>query len=125
MSVRSFTLGYDLFRPHLSVVWHEYTREGRRKHWDDHTGETREEGRVELPWHERNTRSMKRLNQLLGQNDSGIDLGDYGLGSVHSRRDYERYAGIDFRNRRLHPYTLAGKDPPNPADSKWEAGFTN
>ena len=123
LSLRSFTLGYDLFRPNRTVVWHEYTREGRRKHWDDHTTERKQQGEVELAWHERNSLSLERLGQLLGHHDRGIDLGNLGNGDVRTRRDYELYAGIDFRNRRLHPYTTAGHDPPNPRDPDWEMGF--
>lgn len=121
LSLRSFTLGYDLFRPNRAVVWHEYTRKGRRKHWDDHTTERRRGGEVQLAWHERNTRSIQRLDQLLGHQDRGIDLGAMGVGAVRTRREYELYAGIDFKNRRLHPYTTAGHDPPNPSDHEWES----
>jgi len=35
IAVRAFTHGYDLFHPHIPVVWHEYTRKGRTKQWDD------------------------------------------------------------------------------------------
>ena len=124
LSVRSFTLGYDLYRPGRTLVWHEYTREGRPKHWDDHTTERSLAGDVEAPWHERNSHSVERLGQLLGYGDRGIDLGRTGLGTARTLREYELFAGIDFRNRRLHPYTTAGYDPPNPADPEWQAGLT-
>ena len=39
MTVRAFTHGYDLFYPHRVILWHEYTRNYRPKHWDDHTAE--------------------------------------------------------------------------------------
>src|SRR4029079_9904483 len=41
LEVRAFTHGYDLFNPHRIVLWHEYTRRGRRKHWDEHPNWTR------------------------------------------------------------------------------------
>ena len=31
LSVRSYTMGYDLFHPHRTLLWHEYTRVGRNK----------------------------------------------------------------------------------------------
>ena len=37
LAVRAFTHGYDLFHPGEVIAWHEYTRNYRRKHWDDHT----------------------------------------------------------------------------------------
>ena len=35
IGVRAFTWGYNLFHPHKVLAWHEYTRQGRTKHWDD------------------------------------------------------------------------------------------
>jgi len=35
IAVRAYTWGYDLFHPHKVIAWHEYTRKGRTKHWDD------------------------------------------------------------------------------------------
>ncbi len=35
IAVRAYTWGYDLFHPHKVIAWHEYTRKGRTKQWDD------------------------------------------------------------------------------------------
>ncbi len=35
-AIRAYTHGYDLYHPHIHILWHEYTREYRKKHWDDH-----------------------------------------------------------------------------------------
>lgn len=35
LAVRAYTHGYDLFHPHKIIAWHEYTRKGRTKQWDD------------------------------------------------------------------------------------------
>ena len=35
IAVRAFTWGYDLFHPHKVLIWHEYTRKGRVKQWDN------------------------------------------------------------------------------------------
>lgn len=109
LSIRSFTLGYDLFHPHRTFVWHEYTRAGRRKHWDDHLSAGAEAGPA---WHELDTASKRRLGKLLREEENDEDLTGYGLGDVRTHRDYERYAGIDFASRRLHPETLVGEAPP-------------
>lgn len=116
LSIRSFTLGYDLFHPHKTVVWHEYTREGRTKHWDDFTPANN----VEKPWWEMDNDSKRRLRHMLQEEDNNIDLDEYGLGTVRTHRDYELYAGINFKNRRLHPDTLKGIDPPTNDNSDWD-----
>lgn len=110
LSIRSFTLGYDLFHPHRPVIWHEYTRQGRVKHWDDHT--LTNKAVVAKAWHERDVISKRRLRKLLKEEDCDEDLTGYGLGNVRTHHDYELYAGIDFANRRLHPQTKLGIDPP-------------
>jgi hypothetical protein len=119
LSIRSFTLGYDLFHPHKTVVWHEYTREGRTKHWTDFNQENKNSGIVEKQWWEMDNESKRRLRHMLQEEDNNIDLGEYGLGNVRSHKDYEDYAGINFKNRKLHPKTLKGINPPINDYSEW------
>jgi hypothetical protein len=124
LSIRSYTLGYDLFHPHRTVIWHEYSRNGRVKHWDDHVRSASSEGTS--CWYERDELSKRRLRQLLREEDTGIELGQYGLGTARSYRDYEIYSGIDFGRRRLHIDTLSGVNPPcvYTNEEQWERGFT-
>lgn len=117
MSVRAFTHGYDFFSPYRMVMWHEYTRAYRVKHWDDHGVESK----TKQTSGERDIFSRKKTRQLFEQEDNGIDMGNYGLGSVRTLRDYEIYAGLDFKNCRIHDYTLKVNEPPNPLP--WEDGF--
>ncbi len=112
LSIRSYTLGYDLFHPHRLVIWHEYTREGRTKHWTDFNNETKDAGLVEKPWWEMDNDSKRRLRHMLQEEDNNIDLEEYGLGTVRTHHDYEMYAGIDFANRKLHPNATKGLNPP-------------
>jgi hypothetical protein len=119
LSIRSFTLGYDLFHPHKTVVWHEYTREGRTKHWTDFNSENVTNGTVEKTWWDMDNESKRRLRHMLQEENNNIDLGIYGLGSVRTHRDYELYAGIDFKRRELHPETLRGTNPPVNDESDW------
>lgn len=119
LSIRSFTLGYDLFHPHKVVVWHEYTRKGRTKHWDDFNENNVKAKKVEKPWWEMDNDSKRRLRHMLREEDNKIDLGIYGLGNVRSHRDYELYAGIDFARKQLHPKTLQGVNPPINDESDW------
>ena len=119
LSIRSFTLGYDLFHPHKTVIWHEYTRKGRVKHWDDFNEKNVQDKLVDMPWYLMDDNSKRRLRHMLQEEDNNIDLGEYGLGTVRTHRDYEVYAGIHFKDRKLHPQTFAGVFPPINDTSNW------
>lgn len=105
IAVRAYTWGYDLFTPHKLIAWHEYTRKYRKKHWDDNKG-----------WDMKNKGTHKRLCKLLGIDgiSSDMDFGKYGLGSIRTQADYEKYAGVKFQTRGVQQYTLDNKQPPNP-----------
>ena len=112
LAVRAFTHGYDLFHPARHIVWHEYTRAGRAKHWDDHTHET---GSL-VAWYERDAASLAKVRRLLTEPWEGRD----GVGNVRGVADYEAYAGVSFRHRRVQDYTRLNREPPNPpADPYW------
>lgn len=119
LSIRSYTLGYDLFHPHKTIIWHEYTREGRTKHWTDFNQENKTSGIINKTWWEMDNESKRRLRHMLQEEDNNIDLGEYGLGTVRTHRDYELYAGIDFKTRSLHPKTKKGIEPPINDDTEW------
>ena len=115
LAVRAFTHGYDLFHPHKVIAWHEYTRKGRTKHWDD-SGE----------WVSMNTKTHKKTRQLLGidgEANEEVQKSMYGLGNVRTLQDYEKYAGIRFRDRAVQQYTLDNKYPPNPEVEDYDNSF--
>lgn len=117
IAVRAFTHGYDLFHPHRIVCYHEYTRKGRTKQWDD-----------DKDWVKRNTHTHSEVRKLLGidnEADTSVQLGKYGLGSVRSLQDYEKYAGIRFRDRGVQQYTLDNQIAPNPPIDDYENSFHN
>ena len=105
IAVRAFTNGYDLFHTHKVVVWHEYTRKGRTKQWDD-----------DPKWVEKNNICHKRNRQLFGMDGEikNSSFGKYDLGTVRTLKDYEKYAGISFSKRGVTQYTLDHHLPPNP-----------
>jgi hypothetical protein len=121
VTVRAFTHGYDFFQPHRVVVWHEYTRRYRIKHWDDHVAERG----AAVPWMARNDASHRRNRVLFGMEPGEIDFGPYGFGTARTVADYERYAGLNFRLRLVQLYTLRDHPPPNPeiytSDAEWTA----
>lgn len=123
IAARAFTWGYDLFHPHMVICWHEYTRKGRTKHWDDHV-ETKDE---KISWIDRNNSCHKRnrcLFSMDGEKYESVDWGIYGFGPIRTLKDYEDYAGINFRLRLAHKFTTDNVDyPPNPVvyktDDEW------
>lgn len=125
LSVRSYTMGYDLYHPNVCAVWHHYGRNDRPKHWGDHNDKNKNIGLVEKTWKERDEYSKQRIRQLLGEENYNIDLGIYGLGKTRSIQDYEKYAGFDFKNRRILNKAISGDEPPISFDTEqeWEQGF--
>ena len=118
ITVRAYTHGYDLFHPHKVLIWHEYTRKGRTKQWDD-----------DKDWHRKNVACHIKNRQLLGVDGEKYD-GDYSewFGTERTIRDYEKYAGILFSKRSVQKYTLDKNYPPNPYDfndeEEWLNSFT-
>jgi hypothetical protein len=106
MTLRAFTSGYDLFHPFETIVWHDYGRPTAIKHWDDHT----KANNTKREWHEIDAQSKNRVRRLL----AGGLMGRYGLGSARTIGDYEEYAGLSFRLRKVQEYTLRSEEPPNP-----------
>lgn len=111
IAVRAFTHGYDLFHPHFPIIWHEYTREGKKRHWDDHDN-----------WSEKDKMSFRKYKALLGiDNESreGLDFVGFDLGKERTLEEFEKYVGIDFRRKKIHQHTLENKLLPIPED-KWD-----
>lgn len=108
LAVRAFTHGYDLFHLPKPLVWHHYTREGRKRHWDD-----------SQKWLKLNNQSFSRFRKLLGMDGNRrVHIPKYGLGKVRSLADYEKYSGIRFKDRKIHQLTLDRKPPPLPFKNK-------
>jgi len=118
IAVRAFTHGYDLFHPHKIVIYHEYTRKGRTKQWDD-----------DKTWYLKNNTSHSKNRKVLGIDGEQYE-GElkYGFGTERTVRDYEKYSGILFEKRSVQQYTLDKKYPPNPynyeTEEEWKESFT-
>jgi hypothetical protein len=117
ITVRAYTHGYDLFHPHKVVIWHEYTRKGRTKQWDD-----------DKEWYKKNEACHIKNRQLLGI-DGEVFTGDTSeyFGNVRTIQDYEKYAGLLFSKRAVQQYTIDKNYPPNPYkyknDEEWKESF--
>lgn len=106
LAVRSYTWGYDLFHPHKVITWHEYTRKGRTKQWDD-----------DKEWVAKNNHCHQRNRALFGVDSEcrcGIEFGPYDFGDERTLFQYEAYAGIRFRDRSVQQYTRDNNIAPNP-----------
>jgi hypothetical protein len=115
IAVRAFTNGYDLYHPHKVIAWHEYTRKGRTKHWDDYK-----------TWNDLNKKTHTLTRKLLGIDEEGdekVQKGPYGLGTVRTIAEYEKYSGIRFRDRALQEYTTQNNFAPNPDVADYENSF--
>ena len=108
IAVRAYTHGYDLFHPNKVVCWHEYTRKGRTKQWDD-----------DKEWARRNDYchlKNRKLFEMDGEKRD-IDFGKYGFGSIRTLRDYEKYSGLSFSKRAIQKRVQENKPPPDPQTS--------
>jgi hypothetical protein len=114
IGVRAYTHGYDLYHPNIVVCWHEYTRAGRVKVWDDHTTQQKQKGKISEDWWEKNVNSHKR-NRILfgmdGEDQSQIDFGKYGFGTVRTVKDYEEFSGVAFKYRGVQQCVLDRTEP--------------
>ncbi len=119
IAVRAYTHGYDLFHPHRVIAWHEYTRKGRTKHWDD----VKDWGTLNSNCHKRN----RVLFGMDGEDPSSIDFGKYGFGTERTLKDYEKYAGLLFKRRAIQQQTKDRLPPPNinnfSTEKEWEDSF--
>lgn len=93
LAVRLWTHGYNLYAPNRPVLYHDYDRHEKPRHWSD-----------DKDWGKFNQKSVARLRHLFGTEASSDpealrDLDRYGFGHVRTLQDYERFTGISFKNR--------------------------
>jgi len=118
IAARAYTHGYDLFHPHKVVIWHEYTRKGRTKQWDD-----------DKEWGTKNIISHSKNRQLFGMDGEEVtlDFGIYGFGTERTLKEYEIYSGLLFSRRAVQQYTLDKNYPPSPqifeTEEEWLSSY--
>jgi glycosyltransferase involved in cell wall biosynthesis len=104
IAVRAYTHGYDIFHPHKVVCWHEYTRKGRSKQWDDVSSWVQKNNECHL--------KNRKLFEMDGEKRD-VDFGKYGFGEVRTLRDYEKYSGLCFKKRAITKQVLDHLPPPD------------
>lgn len=128
LSFRSFSHGYDIYHPHQPLIWHQYYRSDIPKHWKDHVQTPDQKAAIKETWDVRNNLSLKRLKHFFsygGYRYEDIDWGKYGRGKDRSLRDYELFAGIDFRQKRITRECLNKAEPASTwnrdiSDADWD-----
>ena len=117
LTVRSYTHGYDMFHPHELVIWHSTMREERSGmlKWDD-------DAKKGVNWGQKQDYARRKIRCLF-RAEEGIDLTGYDLGTVRTLAEYEAYAGVNFKERKVQKYTIENHYPPTPIDSPWSNSF--
>jgi len=95
MTVRLWTSGWDFYHPNRLVIYHLWSRGGRRTYSQDHDDS----------WWALDRISKERVASILGTGDAYSDLGIFGLGTKRSLQDYEQFSGIDFNHKKINPTT--------------------
>lgn len=89
LSIRSFTKGYDLFTPKQIVCFHRSHQKVPKKHINNNPKD------IVNMYHRT---AMDRLYKLINKQD----IGKYGLGLDRSLEDYEKFAGISFKDKKIY-----------------------
>ena len=130
MSVRAFTQGYDVYHPHIPLLWHYYKRAECSKIWQDHNDDARKQGAVSRAWWERDRVSKQRLATLLGLNNDAQEIAPpYGHGDQRTLRQFEYQTGLHLRLKAVQP-AVSGDEKqaffavPPASDAEWLEAFT-
>lgn len=107
VTMRSFTLGYDLFHHFKPFVFRNYAP--RPMNWND-----------DLEWWAKDREGKSRFAELY----SGV-LSEFSLGTARSLAEWEIYSGIDYKGRRLQKDAVSGSEPPCKFhdDARWQADY--
>lgn len=83
MSIRLFTHGWNLYSYGECYVYHQYERKNQKF----------------SPVKDAMPNELKRFKKLLKIDPNDKELGEFGLGSERTLKEYEEFAGIDFKNK--------------------------
>jgi [Skp1-protein]-hydroxyproline N-acetylglucosaminyltransferase len=118
LAIRYFTHGWDFFAPGVNIVYHLLKRTYRNTFWEQVykkncvVDDTTRMARKQMEEY-----AVQRTNDLIYGRLSPED--PYGLGTVRTVKDWERYAGIDIRAQTATPRSFAGLSPQASAEEKW------
>ena len=95
LMLRAFTRGFGIFHIPAVPIFHLYadiSKIKRKLHWDDEEDEKRE-----IKWHEREDKSISRLNNIINNRVEGV----FGLGKKRILKDFEFLSGVDLINKKI------------------------
>jgi len=103
LAVRLWTNGWDLFYPNMPVLYTNWDRKYRKTHFDDHRD-----------WGLLNRRSHERVHYLLTGAEPADpaalkDIDKFGLGSIRTIEEYQRYSGVNFHKKIFNARARDGK----------------
>lgn len=94
LSIRAYLNGFEFYHPHKVIAWHEYTRKGRAKHWEDDKTWVDMDNKAKI-------KNIKFLEDLETNNPK----------LNKTLQDYENYVGIKFSTEQVRLDTLLGLEP--------------
>ncbi len=105
LAARFWTRNYDIFMPNKVICYHLY-----RNNEDENESKYRE---IHKAPGVRDENSLARVQHLFNTKKSNdpnitIEIEKYGLGNARTLRDYERFSGVDFKQRKLREHTKRG-----------------
>lgn len=89
LAIRSYTHGYDIYTPSHVIAWHRCHFIPLPKHY------TNNPEQIGSSMHRK---AMVRLKYLI---EGTGDLGKYSIGKERTIEDYGKFAGIDFKSKKL------------------------
>lgn len=95
MMLRAFTRNFGIFHLPDVPVFHLYADISdikRKLHWDED-----EDSKRETKWHEREERSIKKLNDVINNRVEGV----FGLGNKRTLQDYKFLSGVDLISKEI------------------------
>ncbi len=109
LSLQLFTHGYDVYHTPEQYLFHYFAADDSTKPGDPVRSAARRDMQ-DKDWKLGFPR-FKRYLGIVDETNEALDPGSHIPGTMRSVRDFERFAGIDFRNRRLSPDALCGVYP--------------
>lgn len=101
LAPRAWTNGWDIYHPHIAPLQHRWGRGYRRTNW-------RDQDTTKL-----DVRGTQLYKQLVGVEGGFHNFGQYGLGTIRTIKQYEQFAGINFKERTVSELAKRGR-PTNP-----------
>jgi len=97
MAIRFYTNGWNLYNLSEPIATHNYGRNDKPHFWSDHK---------HIDWRKIQKESHKRYYKIIKQGEDILPIFNkkiekYGLGNIRTVEDFFKFAGIDFKNKKV------------------------